>query len=189
MDTLPPLSTSEIPKTMLSTTLERQTTNPESYILSSHVMDLLRDINKVNIQFEMLQLWKIESRDADSISHDLVHLGRPPVSLSPAHEVADNSRHRDYIYESCRLAATISWHSMCNTVPFAAAENQQHVWELKAALSNVDDVYWIRVAPEAFIWVCLTGAVAASDIFQRAWFIAKGGTAAMALGPEEQNIL
>jgi hypothetical protein len=188
MRTPPPSTPVQIPTTLLSTTLERQKTCPASHSLPSHVKGLLYNIHDVCLRFEMLHLWKIRSSDADPMSRDLLHIGK--LLLSPfAHKVADCSYPKDYMYESCRLAAVISWNSMYETIPLSATENQQHVSELKAALSNIDSAYWLRVAPEAYIWVCLTGAgaAAASDLFQRAWFIATGVPAITALGPEEQN--
>jgi hypothetical protein len=189
MCTLPPSTTSvQIPTTLLSITLERQKTCPASHSLPSHVKGLLYNIHNVCLQFEMLHLGKIRSSDADPMSFDCLHIGK--LLLSPfADDMADNSYPKDYMYESCRLAAVISWNLMYGTIPLSATENQQHVSELKAALSNIDSAYWIRVAPEAYIWVCLTGAsaTAASDFFQRAWFITMGVPAIGTLGPEDQN--
>jgi hypothetical protein len=152
-------------------------------------MAILRAINEATVVFDKFhQKIVIDEKDMESTIQKWSCLREKLNFLflsSPADSSKDHQNRVDYIYESCRLAATIYWSSVHNLIPFSAAVHNEHVLALKAALHKTDIISWLIAAPEAFIWICLTGAAASQQNLERAWFVARMGPIVIALGTEE----
>jgi hypothetical protein len=91
---------------------------------------------------------------------------------------------RDFISESCCLAAEIYWNALSAEIPFIAAANGDTVRRLYTSLSQTDQERWMENAPLMHAWVCFVGALAANAISERAWFVARSKTSVVTMNPE-----
>jgi hypothetical protein len=151
-------------------------TSPETFGILQDIMEatLISEasqkagINKHRIQFD-LKWSRLERRfDAlDLLDDSIQHHGQ-----------------ERYIYDSCRLAALIHWSSLNSEIPFSSLGHQRYVTGLKYALGKMNTQLWLTTEPEIFVWVCLTGVLAAQNKLERARFLAQAGPALMSLGVE-----
>lgn len=63
------------------------------------------------------------------------------------------------------------------------------VADLKASLAGKADVIWLKAAPSAFSWVCLTGAAASEDSSSRGWFYLRQGSMARAFNVDDSSLI
>jgi hypothetical protein len=63
------------------------------------------------------------------------------------------------------------------------------VADLKASLAGKADVMWLKAAPSAFSWVCLTGAAASEDSSNRGWFYFRQGSMARAFNVDDSSLI
>lgn len=76
----------------------------------------------------------------------------------------------DPIYHCCSLAVQIFWDIINGRTHFLDSLTAT----LTASLALTDDETWLRHYPEAFSWVCLTGAAAVvQEVRPRLWFYFK----------------
>ncbi|KAL2802858.1 hypothetical protein BJX63DRAFT_97943 [Aspergillus granulosus] len=122
--------------------------------------------------------------------HDFkLEVCRSGNSIASAQRMLDKISLRDRLHTSaafllsenpvdscCVLAASIFWflmdaHARCEA---GSAEMLNKLGsmarELKAALSLVEDIAWLKSNPIAYCWVCMVGAAVACDTKMRVWF-------------------
>ncbi|WEW57096.1 hypothetical protein PRK78_002556 [Emydomyces testavorans] len=85
----------------------------------------------------------------------------------------------DTVVDCCKLATLITWNAINDTTPFSRIAIDTCLRDLKSAIERTDQKFWIKHAPEAFIWICLTGAAASRDQYDRGWFTVRFGPSIM----------
>jgi hypothetical protein len=105
------------------------------------------------------------------------------LTLLQVEQLAANYQ-KDFISESCCLAAIVYWKAISANVPFMDPDNQAAVQRLRVSLHLTDSQVWMEHFPQMHSWVCYVGAMASPDISQRAWFVARSKISVVILRPE-----
>jgi hypothetical protein len=180
------------PTGLLSAILKRSARDHNPYGLTDATMAIIQDIYNATGQVNKIYGEDRDKRSADLSLHSCRYQQQKSLSLSVPNDTLRNASHEEnLIHESCQLAAMIFWNIMDNFLPspLPSAVLQHCLQDLKAALSKIDAVSWLRAAPEALIWICLTGAAGTQSSNQRGWFMARQGAVTMAIETKDVSVV
>lgn len=94
------------------------------------------------------------------------------------------------LYKSAQLAAMLFFNLLDdNTTNQKTVIRNKLISDLKLALTGTGDVIWLKTAPMAFSWVCLTGAAVSEDSGMRGWFYFRQGSMARALNVDDASFI
>ncbi|KAH8692207.1 hypothetical protein BGW36DRAFT_387188 [Talaromyces proteolyticus] len=168
-------------RSLLSTALESLfRRGSEKVQISADIISLLQIISDPNLGQPQRQDPHNQDLHSPSPHHDY-----EPILMLLWVERLASVQHRNYISESCCLAAIIYWRALSANIPFLSPENDKIVQEIQTALRHSDSETWMEEAPEMHLWVSYVAALAAADKAQRAWFVAKSKISVVVLSPNQ----
>lgn len=164
---------------LLSTELGRNESLPSSCRLPHHVISILQDTHDFLIENSVLLASQVTS--VRTPTFDITEDKEAGIaSMTRDEKQIDWDHHTARTFESCRLATTMNHYLVrANFSPLSDPKSQGHVHKLKVALTQIDDSFWLRSAPEV-----LTGAATSSDRLEQLWFVSRLGPVAISLGLE-----
>jgi hypothetical protein len=187
IDQASPPNAAQPRRTLLATALQHQMEIIQSSCISRDVIDLLDIVDgrtppprsQHNDIFESINDTESSSSNdtKSTTSYEYV------LTLLQVERLAANYR-RNFISESCCLAGAIYWKALSANIPFMDSENQPIVQGLQASLNQTNSQTWMEVCPQMHSWVCYVGAMASTDVLQRAWFVAQSKISVVILKPE-----
>jgi hypothetical protein len=196
IDRTSPPSSAQPRRTLLETALNHRPEPGDSLCIVRDVLDLLHIVNGRTPRPQLRNhdiIEDIDEKASQSSSSSFSNDTPVPTSyeyvltLLQVEQVAASCR-RDFISESCCLAATIYWKAISANIPFMDPDNQETVQRLRTSLYLTNSQVWMENCPQMHSWVCYVGAMASPDILQRAWFVARSKISVVILRPESVEV-
>jgi hypothetical protein len=97
----------------------------------------------------------------------------------------------DTLYKCVHLAVILFFSLVDGNIndQSSTATRSRLINDLRLALTGTEDIVWLKAAPEAYSWVCLTGAAASEDSRMRGWFYFRQGSMARALNVDDASLV